>query len=240
MSAHRDVIWHDLECSSYDADLPLWRELAQHARGAVLDVGAGTGRITLDLARRGHEVVAIDSEEPLLAALRARAGGLQVQTIRADARDFDAGRRFPLIIVPMQTTQLLDGSAGRASFLRRAHRHLDRGGLLALAIADPLEGVVDELAEPPRPEMREIDGVVYSSRAIAITDEGDGSTIHRVRETVDAIGTHTAEENVVRLDLLDPATLEDEGRSAGLLVHARRSVPGNDEYIGSDVVMLGA
>ena len=51
---------------------------------------------------------------------------------------------------------------------------------------------------------------MYSSRAIAITDEGDGSSIVRIRETVDAVGTHTAEENVVRLDLLHPATLEDE------------------------------
>ena len=51
------VIWHDLECGGYRADLPLWRELAEHEGSPVLDVGAGTGRVALDLARRGHEVV---------------------------------------------------------------------------------------------------------------------------------------------------------------------------------------
>ena len=37
------VVWHDLECGGYDADLPLWRELAADADGPVLDLGAGTG-----------------------------------------------------------------------------------------------------------------------------------------------------------------------------------------------------
>ncbi len=216
MSAGHDVIWHDLECWSYDVDLPLWRELAQDAHGPVLDVGAGTGRITLDLARRGYEVVALDAEEPLLAALRERAAGLLVETVHSDARELDIAWRFPLIIVPMQTVQLLEGSAGRSAFLRRAHAHLTPGGIMALAIADPLEGLVDELSEPPRPEMREIDGIVYSSRAIGITDEGDGSSILRIRETVDARGEHTAEENVVRLDAVDPQTLEAEARAVGL------------------------
>ena len=55
-----DVLWHDIECGSYDLDLPLWRELADREGSPVLDVGAGTGRVALDLARRGHEVVALD------------------------------------------------------------------------------------------------------------------------------------------------------------------------------------
>jgi SAM-dependent methyltransferase len=236
-----DVIWHDLECGSYDLDLGTWRELAEAARGPVLDVGAGTGRVTLDLARRGHDVVALDAEAPLLTALRERAGGLLVETVHADARELEVDRRFPLIIVPMQTLQLLGGSAGRTAFLTRARAHLTDDGLVAMAIADALEGAaIGEYSEPPRPEMREIEGIVYSSRAVAITDEGDRCAIFRVRETVDEVGAHTSQENVVRLDALDPATLEGEGRAAGLRVLPRGAVPESDEYIGSTVVMLGA
>jgi len=52
------AIWHDIECGAYTADLPLWEELA--AGGAVLDVGAGTGRVALRLARAGCAMTAVD------------------------------------------------------------------------------------------------------------------------------------------------------------------------------------
>ena len=65
-----------MECGRYVADLALWQELAARERGPVLDVGAGTGRVALDLARAGHAVTALDREPELLAALaRARRGG---------------------------------------------------------------------------------------------------------------------------------------------------------------------
>ena len=48
------VIWHDLECGGYAEDLALWRELAMRHGGPVLDVGAGTGRTAIMLARAGH------------------------------------------------------------------------------------------------------------------------------------------------------------------------------------------
>src|SRR6185312_13863028 len=104
------VVWHDVECGSYVEDLPLWRSLAAEYGDPVLDVGAGTGRVTLDLARSGYRVTALDRDPALLAALTDRALGRnpnivtvssQVATVVADAREFDLGERFPLIIVPM-------------------------------------------------------------------------------------------------------------------------------------------
>ena len=45
------VMWHDIECGGYAEDFALWRELAAEAGGPVLDIGAGTGRVSIDLAR---------------------------------------------------------------------------------------------------------------------------------------------------------------------------------------------
>src|SRR3954464_16102956 len=93
-----DALWHYLECGAYSEDLPLWRALAAEAGGPVLDVGAGTGRVTLDLAARGATVVALDIDSALLEALEHRARGLSVETVVADARQLAmGGRRFSLV-----------------------------------------------------------------------------------------------------------------------------------------------
>jgi SAM-dependent methyltransferase len=237
------VIWHDLECGGYAEDLPLWRELAAAAPGGgpILDVGAGTGRVALDLAARGHDVVALDAAPELLTALtaRAEAAGTPVTIVAGDARDVRLERTFPLVLVPMQTVQLLGGPPGRAAFLQRARAHLAPGGLLALAIADARDGVDEEHTQPPLPDIREVGGVVYASRPIALREDAGSVAIERMRERVERDGSRRVERDVVRLEDLDPDTLEAEGRAAGLRPLPRRAIPQTEEYVGSTVVMLG-
>src|SRR3954470_21563600 len=159
-----DALWHDLECGDYRADLPLWRSLAAEAGGPVLDVGAGTGRVTLDLAAGGVPVVALDIEPALLAALRHRVTGLSVETVVADARRFALGRRFSLVIAPLQTFQLLGGIRGRTAFLRCALAHLQPGGRAAVALADAMDCFDEEHPMPPPPDAQEVADVRYASQ----------------------------------------------------------------------------
>jgi SAM-dependent methyltransferase len=234
-----DALWHDLECGSYREDLPLWRTLAGVTGGPVLDVGAGTGRVTLDLAGRGVAVVALDAEASLLEELERRAAGLPVETVVADARRFDLGRRFPLILVPMQTLQLLGGAGGRAAFLRRALDHLEPGGLLAAAVADALDCFDAEHEMPPAPDACEIGGVYYASQLVGVEDEGGCAAIHRLREITGPAGDHaTEEEVVVRVDCVAAGEIAAEARALGFARAGYLCVPQTEEYLGSTVLVL--
>jgi SAM-dependent methyltransferase len=235
------AIWHDLECGSYAQDIELWRSLVADHGDPVLDVGAGTGRIALDLARRGHRVTALDNDPELLAELARRADGVELETVLADARDFELGRRFALCLMPMQTIQLLGGGEGRMAFLRCAQRHLAAGGVLAIALSETLElyEVLDG-GPAPLPDICEIDGIVYSSQPTAVRSDGEGFVLERRRETITAAGQRSVIENRIHLDHLTPERLEHEALAAGLSPAGYTSIPATPDYVGSTVAMLRA
>ena len=242
MSPTGAAAWHDVECASYTADLALWRELADERGGPVLDVGCGTGRVALDLASRGHEVVAVDAEPELVRVMagRARERSLPVQAIAADARSLALGSRHPLAILPMQVAQLLGGAAGRASMLASLRDHLEPGGLLAIALADPFDDVPVEESLPPLPDVLEQDGWVLSSTPIGLRQENGSVAIDRHRQAVSPEGALTEQLATIVLDSVGAEQLAEEGSAAGLLPLAPRAIPATRDYVGSTVVLLEA
>ena len=232
------TVWHDVECGRYRADLWLWRELAATEAGPVLDVGAGTGRVALALAAAGHEIWALDREPALLDALasRAAARGLSVTTVVADASDFALGQGFGLIIVPMQTIQLLPS---RERFLAAARAHLLPGGLLAAAISGRLEPFEPGDGTLPPPDVRVVDGWRYESQPTAVRIGPASDRIERVRRTVPPDGGAAEEhEDAIELAHADVAELEAEGRAAGFAPEPSLTIPPTMEHVGSEVVLL--
>ena len=241
--AEPSVIWHDVECGCYTADVELWRELAADAGGPVLDVGAGTGRVALDLAARGADVVALDREPVLLQALaeRARARGLPVETVCADARGFELpGRRFALVLVPMQTLQLLEDSEARDEFLRAARRHLVAGGRVAIALAPGVEPFEPGSVTLPEPDVTELAGRRYVSQPTGVRVGGGYLELERRRETLGADGTRVSEVDLIRLADVGPGLVEEEARRVGFAVEVRRRIPETERHVASEVVVLRA
>lgn len=236
------VVWHDVECAAYDLDLPLWRDLAAQADGPVLDVGAGTGRVTLDLARRGIDVTAIDADPELIHELsaRARERSLRVHACTADARSFELGSEFALAIAPMQVLQLFGGTRGRRAALACIRRHLKLGALFAAALADPFEGIPAGEIVPPLPDVRETDGWVYASTPVAVRRESSAAAIDRHRQSVSPAGEISEWVATIQLDLVSPDELEAEAGECGFAARERGWIPDTPEWTGSTVVMLEA
>jgi SAM-dependent methyltransferase len=233
------VIWHDVECGGYDADLPVWRELASRADGPILDLGAGTGRVTLGLAAAGHDVTALDSDPVLLEELagRARARGLDVRCIAADARALDAVGRFALVLAPMQFVQIMGGQAARAALLKGVVSCLDRGGVFAAAISDLNDAIAGEDAAPPVPDVGERQGWIYSSLPLDVRPEPGGVAVEWLRQVVSPAGELTERRHTQVLDSLTPDELEREAAAHGLRAEARHEIGHTTEYIGSTVLV---
>lgn len=241
------VAWHDVECGAYQADLALWRELAAECGGPVLELGAGTGRVALDLAGRGHEVTALDCDAALVAACagRARDRGLRLDAICADARSVALERRFALVVAPMQVVQLLEGARERAAMLARVLDHLAPGGLFAAALADPLGGLAAADSLPPHPDTGSRDGWALASTPVAVREEHAGGVdgtvaIDRLRCATAPCGARVESAVTVRLSRLFPSELAQEAVARGFQRLADRHVPETEIYVGSRVPVLAA
>ena len=206
----------------------------------MVDLGCGTGRVAMHLARRGRKVTAVDRDPQLLAALALRAGleDLQVETVCADAREFDLGAEFDAVFAPMQLVQLLRGPAERRAMLASAARHLRPGGVFAATLMD-LEGeLLDDEYGPPPPDTREVDGWVYSSQSAGaqVVERGNALRIERLRTTLSPAGDESTSVDAVRLELVSPDVLETEAAASGLIVEERRTIPATD-HAGCFVVV---
>jgi SAM-dependent methyltransferase len=230
------AIWHDVEYGAYDADLGLWNELAGRADGPILEIGCGTGRVALHLARRGHRVVGLDSDAALIEALKARAGDLDLEAVVADARTFQFEQEFALAIAPMQVLQLLGSSEERVACLERVSACLRPGGRLVAAIIERMPE--PDGAPPPLPDVREVEGWVYSSLSVEAAVGPGEIVIRRLRQTVSPAGELSEEPNEIRIQTFPAAQLEAEGAQVGLAARTRSRIAATDLHVGSVLVTL--
>lgn len=137
------------------ADIPFYLEEARSCGGPVLELGCGTGRVTLPLAGAGLEVVGLDRSPDMLARAEEKLAALppevraRVTLLQGDMRDFRLRRRFPLIIIPYRSFQCLLTPEEQRRCLTCVRRHLLPGGRLILTLLDPRPEVV---APPWSPE----------------------------------------------------------------------------------------
>jgi SAM-dependent methyltransferase len=123
-------------------DVPFWRQIARQTRGPILELGSGTGRISLPLAREGARLVGIDRSAPMLAravrratALRRRAGrkAPRLTFVRGDIRTLPFEEAaFAAVLAPYGILQSLIRDRDLSSTIASVARVLEPGGLFGI------------------------------------------------------------------------------------------------------------
>jgi SAM-dependent methyltransferase len=135
--------FYDWENAEFTEDLPFWCELARERGGPVLELGCGSGRVLLHLAREGFETTGVDSSPEMIALARARmakqpALAGRIQLLETDFRRIDLKKKFPLVIAPFNTFSHLTEPADIGAALGAIAAHLAPGGSFTLALPNPL------------------------------------------------------------------------------------------------------
>ncbi|MGE5803226.1 MAG: class I SAM-dependent methyltransferase [Gemmatimonadota bacterium] len=153
-------------------DVRFYVEEAKASRGPVLELGCGTGRILIPIARAGNTIVGLDSSNQMLERCRAnlaREPAALQQRVTLHQRDmhhFDLGTTFPLIIAPFRVFQHLTTVAAQLAFLANVARHLapNGGGRLVFDVFNPRFSMLvgaDGVEHEDTPDTRLPDGRTF-------------------------------------------------------------------------------
>ena len=144
---YADAALYDYEYRRRRADVTFYRQLAKQrfgaAGGKILELGAGSGRVTIPLARDGHQVVAIDQMPAMLDRLRSRATKLapsvakRITALPGDLCTFSAPGTFPLAIAAFNVLEHLYTRGELTACLARVAAHLGPHGAFAFDVQMP-------------------------------------------------------------------------------------------------------
>lgn len=124
-------------------DIDFYASLASASKGPVLEIGCGTGRVTVPMLETGARVTGLDLCPDMLASARRKVSLLpacirdRATFVQADMTDFSLNSRFDLILTPFRPFQHLTTPQQQLACLARVRRHLAPGGTFVLDIFDP-------------------------------------------------------------------------------------------------------
>ncbi len=151
-------------------DVGFYVEEAKTAPGPVLEMGCGTGRILLPIARAGGSITGLDGSRQMLercrANLAAEPAAVQgrVRLVLNDMRTFDLGATYSLIIAPFRVVQHLTTIDDQLHFLATVARHLAPQGRLIFDVFNPRFDMLvgaDGVEREDTPEQRLPDGRTF-------------------------------------------------------------------------------
>ena len=133
--------FYDLDFGEADADLFMYQQFASRCGSPILELGCGTGRVLLPLARQGYQITGVDLSLPMLEVARSKVAAEdlsgQVTLSRQDMRELELDDRFNMAFAAINSFMHLLSTGDQLAALARIRTHLNPGGLLILDLFNP-------------------------------------------------------------------------------------------------------
>ncbi len=164
-------------------DIDFFLKAAKRARGPILELACGTGRVAIPLSMAGHDVTGLDLSAEMLRVARAKSAGLPIRFVRGNMKRFALGRRFNLIYCTFRSFQSLLTPADQRACLACVRRHLAPGGRLIVNIFDPkLEYCVDGRSRVMSRYRKAVDPVTGTVCRLKVLERRNDALLQRLTE----------------------------------------------------------
>lgn len=136
--------------NTYTGDVPFYLEACRRARGPVLELCCGSGRLTLPLLKAGINITGLDFTPSMLAAARRKASALGLPDVflRGDMLKARLGRKFKLVFIPFNSIQNIYTLEDVEKVFRTVRAHLAPGGRFILDIFNPSIEYMAKMSKP--------------------------------------------------------------------------------------------
>ena len=208
----------------WDVDVPFFQDICADAKGEVLELMCGTGRLSIHLLQRGIRLCCVDYSAEMLDVLRHKLEkhNLAADVHEMDVRNLSLGRSFELILLPFHSFSEVIEPADRVRALARIRMHLSPGGRFLISLHNPsiqvprLNGERRKFCDSPIPGRDATLRAWSTLRYRADRGIGEGLQEYEIR-TKDGRLLETR-ELPLRFAITDRATFEREATEAGFEV----------------------
>jgi len=141
--------YYDIIYADRTDDVDMWLTIAAESGTDILEIGCGTGRVTMPLLEAGFRVTGIDISPDALALAQKKidAGnfGEQATLLQADMRNYTLPRTdYDLAFIPVNTFMHCETIADQKATLKTAYNHLRSGGWLVVDVYHPYPAALAE------------------------------------------------------------------------------------------------
>jgi SAM-dependent methyltransferase len=142
-----DPVLYDIENESFEPDGPFYLVLARRFGGSVLELGCGTGRVTIPIVQQGVQITGVDLVPQMLERAKSKAHNLPIRWVEADARSFNLSTRFQFIFESGALFQHLLERSDQEAMLACVREHLEPSGYFVVGAIFPNAELMTSIEE---------------------------------------------------------------------------------------------